>query len=143
MGETVIAGSRRVEDYDVVERVIAASGFVITRVIEGGQRSYKGHPKARPVGGVDYHANQWAKQHGIECHTEYALWDVYGKRAGPIRNRRMALMGEQLIAILDEESTGTLDMIKAAREAGYPPERIYIYRLNDGDSHERAKEKAT
>src|SRR5690349_11272453 len=134
MAETVIAGSRRVEDYDIVERAVAASGFVITRVIEGGQRSYKGYPKARPVGGVDYHARQWAKRHGIECHTEWALWDVYGKRAGPIRNRRMALMGEQLIAIPDSESTGTLDMIRAAQDAGYPPERIYIHQLNDGDT---------
>lgn len=118
--KVVVAGSRNITDYDFVARVIAESGFTPTLIIEGGQRSYQGHPLAKIVGGVDWLAWKWAKHHGIAVHTEYALWDAYGKMAGPIRNKKMAQTGDALIAIPWGESKGTRNMILAMRLLNKP-----------------------
>lgn len=122
---TIISGSRRITDIRIVEEAIRASGFKISLVIEGGQRMYDDNDW--PVGGVDYLAQLWAIRNKIPCHTERADWPKYRKKAGPIRNRKMAAIARQLIAIPDPESTGTVDMIEAARKAGFAPDRIYVH----------------
>lgn len=123
--ETIISGSRRITDIRIVEDAIRASGFKVSLVIEGGQRTYD--DSDWPVGGIDYLAQLWAIRHEVPCHTERADWPKHRKAAGPIRNRKMAALGKQLIAIPDPDSRGTIDMIEAAREAGYAPERIYVH----------------
>lgn len=136
--KVIVSGSRYIQDYKIVADAIAESGFTPTLIIEGGQRSYSGYPVARIVGGVDWLANQWAKAHGIEVRTEYALWDVHGKMAGPIRNRVMAEMGDALIAIPEGKSRGTRNMILAIRLVDKPifvkeivAETLYKHRGND------------
>lgn len=58
---TVISGSRRVQDYKIVEAAIKASGFTITKVIEGGQRTWdKDHNTV--IDGVDFFAEVWARK---------------------------------------------------------------------------------
>src|ERR1041385_1222218 len=118
--KVIVSGSRWIQDYKIVADAIAESGFKPTLIIEGGQRSYAGFSVAKVVGGVDWLANQWAKAHGIDVHTEYALWDVHGKAAGPIRNRVMAEIGDVLVAIPEGKSRGTRNMILAMRLAGKP-----------------------
>lgn len=122
---TIIAGSRRITNPNIVEWAVHASGFTVTEVIEGGQRTYNG--LRQPVGGVDYLAHLWALRKRIPCKRINAKWQIHGKAAGPIRNREMARLGEQLIAIPDSESTGTIDMIDAVREAGFTSARIFVY----------------
>lgn len=56
-----------------------------------------------------------------------AKWSEHGKSAGPTRNREMAEIAEQLIAIPDAKSKGTRNMITAAVDAGIPQERIFVY----------------
>jgi hypothetical protein len=136
--KVIISGSRWIQDYKIVADAIAESGFKPTLIIEGGQRSYSGYPVAKIVGGVDWLASQWAKAHGVEVHTEYALWDVHGKSAGPIRNRVMAEMGDVLIAIPEGKSKGTRDMILAMRLLNKPifvkeviAETLYKHHGND------------
>jgi len=123
--ETIISGSRRITDIRIVEDAIRASGFKITMVIEGGQRTYNNN--RWPIGGVDFLAQLWALRNKIPWHREDAKWQIHGAAAGPMRNRKMASLGKQLIAIPDPESKGTIDMIDAAREAGFSPERIYVH----------------
>lgn len=123
--ETIISGSRRITDIRIVEDAIRASGFTITKVIEGGQRTY--NEQRQPVGGVDYLAQLWARRNRLPLQRVDAKWGIHGKAAGPIRNQEMALLGRQLIAIPDSESTGTIDMIDAARKAGFTPERVYVH----------------
>lgn len=122
--KVVVAGSRYITDYDIVARAIALSGWKPTLIIEGGQRSYQGYPKAKVVGGVDWLALQWAIRNGIPYHTEYALWDVEGRAAGPLRNRRMAQIGDVLVAIPQGESRGTRNMILAMRVVCKP---VFVY----------------
>ena len=45
-------------------------------------------------------------------------WRLYGRRAGPVRNREMADYGDALIAFHDGQSKGTANMIKQAKEKG-------------------------
>lgn len=123
--ETIISGSRRITEIRIVEEAIRASGFTITLVIEGGQRSYDNN--RWPIGGVDYLAQLWAIRNRTPWHREDAKWHVHGNAAGPIRNRKMLTAAKQLIAIPDPDSRGTIDMIEAAREAGFTPDRIYVH----------------
>lgn len=101
--KTIIAGSRDITDYDYVEKAIKESGFNITEVVCRGAR------------GVDTLGASWANTYGVPVKYFPANWDKYGRGAGPIRNKEMALYADALIALWDGISKGTGDMIQQAR----------------------------
>lgn len=72
--------------------------------------------------GADSFARDWAILHGQELHPFPALWDRYGKAAGPIRNQQMLDEGQpDLVAFFHadlERSKGTRDMVKRAERRG-------------------------
>jgi hypothetical protein len=109
---TIIAGSRTVEQIDLVEQAIAASEFRITEVVSG----------CAP--GVDSFGEQWAKRKMIPIKRFPADWRKYGKSAGPRRNEEMAQYADQLIAVWDGVSRGTRDMIERARYCGLA---VYVH----------------
>lgn len=85
----------------------------ITLLIEGG------------APGADSLARQWAEAASIRVAEYPADWRQYGKAAGPIRNQQMLNEGqpEKVIAFFDrpvEESRGTADMVRRAKQAGIP-----------------------
>ena len=102
----IIAGSRSVTSYAAVEAAIVKSGFMISEVVSGTAR------------GVDRLGELWAARNGVSVAKFPADWDTYGKRAGYLRNKEMALHAEALVAIHDGESRGTRHMIDIARAAG-------------------------
>lgn len=104
--KVIIAGGRTFNDLGALDRAIEASGFEITEVITGGAR------------GADTLAIRWAKAHDIPVSVYWAQWDIYGKRAGPLRNWRMTQFAEALIAL--PGGLGTADMIMQARRKGLP-----------------------
>jgi len=104
--KTIIAGSRDCEDYELVCKVIAESGFEITEVVSGCAR------------GVDRLGERWAKEHNVPVKRFPAHWSEFGKQAGPIRNREMAWYADALVAICFSGSIGTMDMIRVARKQG-------------------------
>lgn len=60
----------------------------------------------------------------VERHP--ALWSRYGRKAGPLRNQRMADLGADLcIAFADKMSGGTWDMVTRARKAEIPVEIVW------------------
>ena len=100
----IICGSREglrpgLDIYDAVE----ASGFRITEVVHGGAR------------GVDTQARWWAEANGYP-HKPFPIpdwvWDHLGKRAGPIRNKHMAMYADACIAF--PGGRGTQSMIEQA-----------------------------
>ncbi len=107
----VIAGSRDIHDYALLERAILASGFAITEVVSGTQR------------GVDQMGERWSrevlhkrpKRYPPENHTAPALRD---------RNRLMSDYADCLICIPGPASAdhgnGSLDMIEKMRVRGKP-----------------------
>jgi hypothetical protein len=104
----IIAGSRSIKNYDIVEKAVRDSGFEITQIISGG------------AGGVDELGEQFAARYNIPISYFLANWVAYGRSAGMIRNTDMAKNADALIAIWDGKSVGTKDMIDKANHVGIP-----------------------
>lgn len=110
---TIIAGSRDIEDYELVCKVIQESGFEITEVVTGMAR------------GVDLLAERWGYENDVNIQRFYAKWNEYGKMAGKIRNMAMAAEADACICVWDGMSPGTRHMIETAKAKGL---KLYVYR---------------
>ena len=110
----IIAGSRSINSYVVVDHAIQESGWAdeITEVISGG------------ASGVDALGEEWAYKNHRHLIVFPADWDTYGKSAGIRRNLQMAGYATHLVAIWDGKSKGTQHMIQAAKKAGL---KVYVY----------------
>lgn len=104
----IIAGSRYLTDYAFVKSCIDGSGINITEIISGGAK------------GVDALAERYAAEMRIPCKVVQADWKTYGKKAGPMRNKVMAKVGQVLIAIKisTDPCVGTRNMIQCAKDQG-------------------------
>lgn len=103
--KVIIAGSRTIEDYDVVKEAVKESGFEITEVVSGVCK------------GVDFLGERYAKENHIPIKRFYAVWSK-GKMAGPLRNSQMVEYADALIAVWDGESRGTKDVTEKAKHKG-------------------------
>lgn len=81
----------------------------ITQVIEGEAK------------GADTWGRVWGESRGIDVRKFHAQWKVYGKAAGPMRNREQLAEGEPnyVFAFHNNlmESRGTLDMVTISTKA--------------------------
>jgi hypothetical protein len=75
--KTIIAGSRGITDYEIIEKAIKESGFDITEVVCGCAR------------GVDRLGDRWGTFNCVMIKHFPADWDKHGKAAGFIRNSEM------------------------------------------------------
>lgn len=112
--KVIIAGSRDITDYAMLEEAVHASGFEVTEVVSGGAR------------GVDTMGERWAKEHGVPVKVFKAQWDLHGKRAGPFRNMEMGDYADALIALWDGKSRGTLHMINYSESRHL---RVWVKRI--------------
>jgi hypothetical protein len=113
---TIIAGSRGIEDVEVVRRAIEECPWQITEIVSGAAR------------GVDSIAIKEAIARDIPLKTfpvTTLAWKALGRRAGPIRNGKMAQYADALIAIWDGKSAGTANMIEQAKNR-----RLQIHIIN-------------
>ena len=97
--KVIIAGSRTINDYDILEKAIKRSLFNITEIVSGGAR------------GIDTLAIEYAKNNNIKYVIFPANWVLHGKKAGYLRNIEMSVYSDGLIAIWDCISKGTSHMI--------------------------------
>lgn len=75
--------------------------------------------------GADAIADRWARRRGVKIERHPANWRVYGKRAGPRRNEKMAALGANYCLVFwDGKSRGTGSMYRAARRAGIPTRQV-------------------
>lgn len=111
---TIIAGGR--DAPDCVAEAVAGSGFKISKVISGACKT-----------GADYWGELWALRNSIPVDRYPADWEKHGNAAGPIRNREMAKVAGQLIALWDGKSRGTASMIAEARKLGL---YVHVYRYD-------------
>ncbi len=117
--KTIIAGSRHINDYDIIFKAIEDSGFKITEVVSGAAK------------GVDSIAVVWGEWHGIPAKLFPAEWDdleapgafvtvkngrMYNVKAGFQRNQKMADYADALILIWDGYSKGSADMLRRAKK---------------------------
>lgn len=68
--------------------------------------------------GADSLARDWALERGVPLMPFPADWEMHGKQAGPIRNKRMLTEGLPDIVIAFKGGRGTADMVRVARNAG-------------------------
>lgn len=115
--KVIIAGSRGIEDYAIIEKAMLESGLdlsAITEVVSGTAR------------GVDQLGEYWAFQRGIPVKRFPAQWDLYGREAGFVRNEEMAHYADALVAIQKNNSHGTQHMINFAEKVGL---KVFVYHI--------------
>jgi YspA, cpYpsA-related SLOG family len=105
--KVIIAGSRGVPE-QVRQCKAAVIDFEqrygrITEVVSGCAR------------GADRVGELFAEMRQIPVDKYPADWNTHGKRAGIIRNSQMANVAQGLVALWDEQSPGTRNMIETAR----------------------------
>lgn len=108
----LVCGSRHFNDYERLKKevlnALPVGDYLDATIISG-------HAK-----GADSLGERLAKDMGWKCEIYPALWEILGKRAGPVRNAQMLSQGkpELVIAFLAEDSVGTKNMIDQSRKAG-------------------------
>lgn len=119
----IIAGGRDFTDYDFLKQTmkeyfvsLMSRGYNVSKdsftIVSGTAR------------GADKLGEQFALENGLKLVRFPANWDIYGKRAGYIRNKEMAKFAAGgdphgvLFAFWDGESKGTKHMIDLAGEYG-------------------------
>ena len=70
--------------------------------------------------GADMLGERYAKENGYKIEYFPANWDLYGKSAGPIRNREMAKAADFVICFWDNASRGTKSMIDFSLKLSKP-----------------------
>jgi len=102
--KTIIAGSRNINDYDLLKFVINDCPFEITEVVCG------------LANGVDKMGERWAIENKIPVKYLSPDWNRFGKKAGILRNEQMAEYAQALIYLWDGKSKGTKHMVDYAKK---------------------------
>ena len=87
------------DNYPLLVKAITDSGYKISEIISGAAI------------GVDTLGETYAGANNIPVNRKPANWNKYGKRAGPMRNKEMALLADAAVILWDGESKGTRNMI--------------------------------
>lgn len=126
--KVIIAGSRDIAlPFGKVALIVEASGYAITELVSGGCR------------GVDKSGEAWAAQNNIPTVIFSAEWEKYQGRAGPIRNSKMAVYAEALIAIPGTGS-GTQDMIRKMKAINKP---VFIWTEPEASNESQGSTEST
>ena len=101
----VIAGGRDFLDYDLLKEKVQVfiDGTDDVEIVSGGAR------------GADSLGERYAAEVGLALKVFPAKCDLYGKRAGHIRNVEMADYADAVICFWDGASKGTGHMIRESR----------------------------
>lgn len=106
MFKIIIAGSREFNDYPLLksklDAFLAETNNDEVEIVSGTAR------------GADILGERYASETGISIKRFPANWNLYGKRAGYIRNREMAEYADACIVFWNGESRGTKHMIDLA-----------------------------
>lgn len=108
----IIAGTRDFNDYPLLEAkldyYLSNSKTESIVIVSGG------------ASGADALGERYAKTRGFPLERYPADWQQYGRRAGPLRNERMAAVSDACILFWDGKSKGTKSMLHAARKKDIP-----------------------
>ncbi len=120
--KVIIAGSRTIKDYTIVRKAIFVAFWEWEKEYEDITEVFSGC-----ANGVDKLGEQWAVKNEKQLLLYPADWNKYGKKAGYLRNIKMAKYADALIAIWDGKSKGTKHMIDIAKKKGL---KVYVYQTN-------------
>lgn len=128
----IIAGSRTYSDYETLKYVI--DNILQSNIYNKGFENSNIEIICGKAKGADTLGEQYAKENGMNIKYFPADWNNYGKSAGYIRNKQMALYASYkkgygaLIAFWDGRSKGTKNMIELAKKQGL---KIFCYYYNN------------
>jgi hypothetical protein len=113
--KVIIAGSRTIDDKDIVWNALNNSKFDITEIISGGAM------------GVDRLGESWAHSKNIPVKVYKPNYNTDNPRYAPLlRNEEMARNGDALVAIWKDQTRGTKHMIDCMTKLGKPVEIIKV-----------------
>ena len=119
-----IVGYRNYNNYEEFKQVI---NYIITLyqkpeiIISGGHTDKYGNTKP----GTDTLAWLYANEYKIPIIEHEASWKMYGRAAGPIRNKLIINDSSILVAFVSPSSVGTLNSITLAEDKG-----IIVHKIN-------------
>ena len=108
----IVCGNKDFKDRDFCLKKLKEiiSGYENPEIVSGHAR------------GADMFGEEFAEKEGIKCTVFKAEWNLYGKAAGPIRNKAMLTYAMEetpvVIAFWNGASRGTKNMVEQARKAG-------------------------
>ena len=94
-----IVGSRNLCDCDICEYVRGAD-----EIVSGGAK------------GVDSCAAEYARAHGLKLTEFLPEYDIYGRGAPIVRNKKIVDYADRIVVFWDGSSKGTLSVIKYAEK---------------------------
>lgn len=112
MFKVIIAGSREFDNYDMLKE---KCDKILSRKVNEGEEIVIVSGTAR---GADTLGEKYAEERGYKIERYPANWDKYGKRAGYLRNKKMAEVSNACIVFLNPkaENKGSKMMISIATE---------------------------
>ena len=112
MFNVIICGSRNYSNY---EKLRDSCDYYLSGKIKSGEEVVIISGGAR---GADSLGERYAQERGLQCRVFPADWEKYGKRAGYLRNEKMAEIANACIAFPHaySENKGTEHMIRIARQ---------------------------
>lgn len=129
----IISGGRGYTDYATVCKVAdkkLAAKHPHIQIVSGacptGAHTYT-RPDGTMVYGADGLGERYAAERGYPVIYFPADFKALGKKAGPMRNIKMAVFAHALIAFWDGSSNGTGSMVEAARGRSL---KIHIHRVD-------------
>ena len=129
----IIAGSRDFNDYS---KLTSSTNSILNEIISKIDDLDKIRIISGTARGADRLGERFAKNNGYELSRFPADWALFGKRAGYIRNHKMANFAIQdgsygvLIAFWDGESKGTKHMINMSIGTGLD---VHIVKYKEED----------
>ena len=120
MRKIIVAGGRKFQDYEFLERVmdVVVGEDTDIEIVSGTAR------------GADSMGELYAQNKGFKLTRFPAKWKEFGRSAGPIRNEEMAEYADELAAFWDGKSTGTKHMVRYAGKLGLEV-RLFFYDDNE------------
>ena len=100
--KVAVIGGREFNDYEKLKQTLDL--FPVTKIVSGGAR------------GADQLSERYAKEKGIPTEVYLPEWDLFGKKAGFLRNTTIIENSELVVAFWDSKSRGTRDSIGKANK---------------------------
>lgn len=112
MFKVIIAGSREFDNYDMLKE---KCDKILSRKVNEGEEIVIVSGTAK---GADTLGEKYAEERGYKIERYPANWDKYGKKAGYLRNKKMAEVSNACIVFLSSkaENKGSKMMISIATE---------------------------
>lgn len=119
--KVIIAGTRTFNDYDLLceecDRMLTDK---VEYILSGLAR------------GADELGQRYATDRGYKVLQFPPAWNLYGRKAGPMRNRLMAEEADGAIVFWDGKSRGTMNMIDEMKRLKKP---CYVFRYDVPVTH--------